>query len=371
MIGTYWAPGRANLIGEHTDYSGGLALPVAIDLGVTIEGEPDLNCILLTSDAFPDVVDLRSDGEGRAMGWGRHVAAVAIELAELGRPPIGLRGSVRSNLPIGAGVSSSAALQVAVATALCGVAAFELDPLELALAAQHAEHRAVGVPCGVLDQMASVLGKAGHAVLIDTQSLTHRLIPFPVQLDLVILYSGFSRSLEDGRYSDRRRELERALACLGGRRPAELSMLEFETIAASLDPIAKRRLRHVVTENERVRKVASILLGDGRETEGRLGELFRQGHDSLRDDFEVSTPQLDLLVDLSYRYGATAARMTGAGFGGSIIALVRHERADLFTTSVLNAYRVQFDAKAVAHLARASDGARTITSPSRPTTPRK
>jgi galactokinase len=178
----FFAPGRVNLIGEHTDYSGGLVLPAAIELGVTVEGEA------------ADGISLRSEQEDHR--FQAYVDAVAVELDALGRPPVGFRGEVRSTLPIGTGLSSSAALEVAVALALCAVADFQLAPLELALAAQRAELRAVGVPCGILDQAASVLGRDGHAVLIDTGSLEHEAIPLPSRLALVVVDSGDPRGLD-------------------------------------------------------------------------------------------------------------------------------------------------------------------------------
>src|SRR5215213_1431898 len=175
---TFWAPGRVNLIGEYTDLVGGLVLPAAVDLGVRVDAAP-AGRISMRSDRSDDTVVLDSDGSGSVHGWGRYVAAVAKELAVLDRPPVGIDAHVTSTLPVAAGLSSSAALEVAVAVALCRVADFELEPMQLALAAQRAEHRAVGVPCGIMDQAAAVLGRAGCAVLIDTGSLEHELVELP------------------------------------------------------------------------------------------------------------------------------------------------------------------------------------------------
>jgi galactokinase len=312
MTRAFWAPGRVNLIGEHTDYTGGLVLPAAIDLGIRIEGEA-AERIRLESDQFEGVVDLDPRG-GQGAGWGRFAGAVAAELDALGRPPVGLAGWVGSNLPVGAGLSSSAALEVAIGSALCAVADFPVEPMALAQAAQRAELRAVGVPCGIMDQSASVLGEEGHAILLDTGTLEHRAIPLPPELALVIVDSGVRHTLAESGYADRRRELEAALAAEG-----------------ELEPLLARRLRHVETENDRVRHVVACL--EAGDT-ARLGPLFRAGHDSLRDDFEVSTPELDLLVDRAYELGAVAARMTGGGFGGSIVALVERGRAEAFAAEV-------------------------------------
>lgn len=279
MTATIRAPGRVNLIGEHTDYSGGLVLPVAIQLGITLTYEP-------------------ADGiELEAPGGQRFVDAVSAELAALGRPAAGLVGRVEADLPQGAGLGSSGAFAVAVALALCDVAEFLLEPLELALACQRAELRAVGVPSGILDQAASLLGRAGSALLLDCGSLEQRWVPLPDDLALLVLDSGERHSLAHSGYGDRRRELEAG------------------------DP---RRVRHVETENERVREtVAALERGDVHA----LGPIFAASQASLRDDYEVSTPTLDALVDAALAAGAFAARMTGGGFGGSVVALAEPARA--------------------------------------------
>ena len=313
-----------NLIGEFTDLTGGLVLPVALDLGIRVDCFPSERT-LLTSDAFQGTSD---DGD-----WGRYAVAVEAELSDLGRAPVGIEGAVHSTLPIDAGLSSSAALEVAVAVALCAVADFELHPLELARATQRAEHRAVGVPSGIMDQAASVLGRAGHAILIDTGTLEFEYIPLPPQLALVIVDSGVSRRLESSAYGERRRELEAG-------HPA--------------------RIRHVTTENRRVSEVAAILREPGRPRLDELGALFAEGHESLRRDFEVTIPELDLLVALAVDAGAVAARMTGGGFGGSIVALVERNRAEILARHVLAEYRNRAGNKGAAFVCEASDGAREL-----------
>jgi galactokinase len=310
----FFAPGRVNLIGEYTDLVGGLVLPAALDLGITLSCEQ------------ADTVTLRTDQPSE--GWERYVDAVERELAACGRPHVGLRGLLTSTLPSGAGLSSSAALEVVCALGLCAVADFALAPLDLAQALRRAEHAAVGVPSGIMDQAASLLGRAGHALLLDTGALAYDYVPIPDELALVIVHSGVDRALAESDYADRKRELEAG------------------------DP---RRLRHVRSENERVLAVAEALRGDDR---GALGELFRAGHESLRVDLEVTTPELDRLVDLAYEHGAVAARMTGGGFGGAIVALVDRSDADRFSASVISAYGI--DARAF--VSEASDGARELQS---------
>jgi galactokinase len=289
------APGRVNLIGEHTDYSGGLVLPIAIDLSVEVQVEPAERITLVSAG---DAVELAPDGGGEPAGWGRYVAAAAEELATLGREPVGIAGVVEADLPQGAGLGSSGALEVAVALALCDVAGFELEPLELALACQRAEQRAVGVPSGILDQAASLLGREGSALLLDCGSLEHRWIDLPEQLAIVVVDSGERHAHEGSGYGDRRRELE-----AGG----------------------PRRVRHVTTENQRVLETVDAL---EREDLPALGALFAASHASLRDDYEVSTPTLDGVVEAALAAGALGARMTGGGFGGSVVVLAEHARAD-------------------------------------------
>ncbi len=279
-MGVSWAPGRVNLIGEHTDYSGGLVLPVAIQLGITLTYEPAGEMALV------------------APGGERFAAAVEQELGALGRPPVGIAGAVESDLPQGAGLGSSGAFEVAVALALCDVAGFELEPLELALACQRAERRAVGVRSGILDQAASLLGRVGSALLLDCGSLEYRWVELPEHLGLVVIDSGERHSLEGSGYGDRRRELEAG------------------------DP---KRLRHVTTENDRVRSAAEALERGDLEA---LGPLFAASHASLREDFEVSTPRLDAVVEAALAAGAIGARLTGGGFGGSVVAVTYRERAD-------------------------------------------
>jgi galactokinase len=330
MSRTFFAPGRVNLIGEHTDYSGGLVLPAALELGITLACEP-AGRIELVSDQGGRI-DVAADGSGEAEGWGRYVAAVAAELAALGRADVGVAGTLASDLPVGAGLSSSAALEVVVALALCAVAELELPTLELALLCQRAEQRAVGVPCGIMDQAASLLGEPGCAVLIDTSTLYHETVPLPDGYVLLIVDSGVAHAHETGGYALRRAELERG------------------------DPA---RVRHVVSENERVRRTVTALRAEPPDL-AAVGELFRAGHESLRDDFEVTTPELDLLVDLAYEHGATAARMTGGGFGGSIVALVAEELAANVAGKVTEAYELRTGIAARSLVTRAAAGAREV-----------
>jgi galactokinase len=354
------APGRVNLIGEHTDYSGGLVLPVALDRGVTLRWRR-APLIRLRSDAFPGTVELAADGSAPPdlPGWGRYAAAVTELLGERGRPPGGIDGVVSSTVPIGAGLSSSAALTVAIGLALCRAADFELPRLELAHVAREAERRAVGVPVGLMDPAASLLGRHGHALLLDCGTEEYRLVPLPPELAVVVLDSGVRRSLEHSGYARRRAELERALPALAGARPSEVSVEAADAAAraAGVDEDARRRLRHVVSENERVRACVRALEQPGGPDRGALGRLFRESHASLRDDFEVSTPELDLLVELARAEGAVAARLTGGGFGGSVVALAGAETADALAEAVAAAYLAQTGLPGAGRVYSTADGA--------------
>ena len=346
-----WAPGRVNLIGEHTDYSGGLVLPIAIQYGIRLAAAPGEREITLVSEGHGKAETVAADGSGAgAEGWARYVQAVAAELDDAGRPAVGLTGTISSDLPSGAGLSSSAALEVALALALCAVADFELDPLELALLCQRAELRAVGVPCGILDQAACLLGSGERAILLDCGSLEHRLVRVPPDAALVIIDSGVTRSLENTAYAERRSQLEHALRSVGHARSANLDA----SVLEGLDDISTRRLRHVVTENERVRRFAAAL--EGGEL-AMAGELLRESHASLRDDYEVSIPELDLLVELAVEAGALGARLLGGGFGGSVLVLAHATHAEEVGDVIAGRYRQRTRAGGEALLVRASPGA--------------
>ena len=346
-----WAPGCVNLIGEHTDYSGGLVLPVATQLGVTLEIHSVAGEVALSSTLVGSAKPFRPDGgKGASTGWARYAEAVAAELAALGRPPVGLVGTISSDLPAGAGLSSSAALEVAVALALCAVADWQLEPLELALACQRAELRAVGVPCGILDQAACVLGREGAAVLLDCWTLEYRLVPVPEAATIVIVDSGVERSLEDTAYAERRTELEAALRAVGADRSTTVELSDL----GGLDTVSKHRLRHVVTENDRVRRFATALESGDLTS---AGKLLLASHASLRDDYEVSIPELDLLVTLAESAGAYGARLLGAGFGGSVLVLVDEEPADVVAREIADEYRHRTGKEGRTLIVHPSDGA--------------
>ena len=341
------APGRVNLIGDHTDYQDGFCLPVAIDREVTVAWRRrDDGRVVAESAALDGAVDLGADGAGDpGPGWVRTVAAVLQVLAELGRAPVGFDAHVTSTIPVGSGLSSSAAFEVAFALAAAHVADLEIHGTQLALAMQEAEHRATGVPCGVMDQMASVHGRAGHAMLLDCRALTVEHVRLPESIDVAVVHSGLPRRLERSAYAQRRAACEAAATRLGV--PA-LRDATADQVAG--DPIA----RHVVSENARVLDAAEALR---RGDDEALGALMLDSHRSLRDDFGVSTPELDLLVDLSVRHGALGARLTGAGFGGCVVLVVASGGGHAVATEVADRYRAATGLRPLAFTVRAVDGA--------------
>jgi galactokinase len=359
-----FAPGRVNLIGEHTDHSDGLVLPVAIGFGTSVRGVPGAR-IRLGSTALPGEVELAADGSSASElpDWGRYAASIAALLQERGRPPVGLEGTISSTVPIGAGLSSSAALTVSVGLALSRAASFELPRIELARMAREAEQRAVGVPCGLMDPAASLLAERGHALLLDCGTEEWRHVPLPSGLSIVVLDSGIRHALEHSDYAARKDELGRALIALGGRRPADVTVPEALSAARELgvDEVGVRRLRHVVSENERVRELVAVLEAPEGVDLQQLGRIMREGHESLRDDYEVSLPELDVLVELACEAGAIGARLTGGGFGGSVVALVAEERAHGLVESVEPAYLARTGLRGVGYVCATADGARDVT----------
>jgi galactokinase len=309
------APGRANLMGEHTDYNDGFVLPVALGMTVTVAGRPTNGKIRLRSIGAREaaVVD-PSDGSGPTTGWGRYVTAVVRVLLEDGLPIRSIEGVIASDLPSGSGLSSSAALEVAVALALLEE---PIDPIRLARVCQRAENVHVGVRCGIMDQMASVASHAGTALLLDCRSLALDRVSVPDGLELLIIDSGQRRSLDDGDYNRRRAECEEAARLLG---VSSLRDVESAEDLRALPPPLDARARHVLTENARTLAAADALRRDDRSA---LGELFAASHASLATDLAVSTPALDTLVELAAATdGVVGSRMTGAGFGGCTINVV-------------------------------------------------
>jgi galactokinase len=347
---TYRAPGRVNLIGDHTDYNEGFVLPLAIDLDCVVRGRlrEDDRVVVRSLDRDGEV-DIAADGTTEPTTvdppWGRYVAGVVRTLAERGRAAAGLDATITSTIPLSAGLSSSAALEVAVGLALCDAAQFELPLLELARACQEAELVATGVPCGIMDQLASLAGSRNRALLIDCRSFEIEHIPLPPRLAVIVIDSGMPRQLVDSAYAERRRACELAAARLG-----VPSLRDATPEQVADDP----RARHVVSENVRVLAAAEALATDDL---ARLGRLLAESHASLRDDFEVSTPELDVLVEKLVEAGALGARLTGAGFGGCVVGLASRDQAAAVVEAAAGRYWAETGHQPRAFVCQAVEGA--------------
>jgi galactokinase len=328
------APGRVNLIGDHTDYNDGFVLPLAIDR----------DCLVAFAPREDERVRVRSlDVADRA--WERFVDGVVAALADRGVAPGGIDAALSSTVPVGSGLSSSSALSVALTLALAAAGGIALEAREAARAALDAEVRATGVPGGLMDQLTALFGRRGHALLIDCRSITVEPIPLPDAYTVLALHSGLPRTLAGSAYAERRRACEVIAARLGvpALRDAALEEVGDEPIA-----------RHVVTENQRVLEFADALrTGDV----DKLGPLLLASHASLRDDYDVSTTELDLAVDLLIEHGAIGARLTGAGFGGCVVALVERHRADDVAAKTMARYRAGTGLDSQAFVVGAVDGA--------------
>ncbi|MGI8872497.1 MAG: galactokinase [Candidatus Limnocylindria bacterium] len=338
------APGRVNLIGEHTDYNQGFVLPAAINLetwiAVARTDRPRAD-VTLAADGQRAAVDLPPT-ERRRGSWIDYVAGVAWSLNEAGLPVSGFRGLLASTLPISAGLSSSAALELASAWALLGDTAPTVDRTQLARLAQRAENEYVGVRCGLMDQFASAQGRPDAALLLDCRSGEFRTVRLPLdEFVLVVLDTRSARRLAASDYNRRRAECEAAVAALAAVEPSVRSLRDvsrplLERHADRLEPVALRRARHVVDENQRVLETAAALeAGDL----AAVGRLFAASHRSLRDLYEVSSPELDALVEIAAATpGVVASRMTGAGFGGCTINLVRRDAVPALALAVSDRY---------------------------------
>jgi galactokinase len=343
------APGRANLIGEHTDYNEGFVLPIALDMNTYVVGRR-FDSVRLASLDEPEVatVDVET-GVGTEEGWGRYVAAVVNALLDAGHYPLGLDGVVASDVPVGAGLSSSAALEVAIATIL----APGLGGLELAKICRRAENHYVGVACGLMDQLTATHGAEGNALLIDCRTNEVQQIPMPESIAVLVIDSADRRDLADSAYNDRVTQCNRAARALGVASLRDATHSDLARLDG--EPLLKRRARHIISENGRVQEAAEALR-DGNLAE--LSELFRASHQSYAEDFEASTQEIDRLVTIADETkGVIGARLTGGGFGGCAVVLVASERARAAAQSILRAYRSNVGLEARAWVTTAGPGA--------------
>jgi galactokinase len=362
VIRIFRAPGRVNLIGEHTDYNGGFVFPAALNLFCEVRARPASGGKLSVSS--------RNLGEQRSWSlaalpdahpsadWSDYVAGVAVELYRLGVNLPSVRLEIDSNVPIGSGLSSSAALEVSVAVALTSLAGAQVPMEQLALACQRAENGFAGMQCGIMDQFVSAFGKAGHAILIDCRSLQHSAVPVPPGLQLLIVNSMVRHELSSSEYNTRRRECEQAVEILG--RPLrDITAEEWPPLEGNLPEPLRRRARHVVTEDARVLRFVEACRA---KNTAAMGRLMAESHRSMRDDYQITCHEVDYLVEAAAALpGVVGARMTGGGFGGCTVNLVRQDAVESFQQTMVPRYQERFGITPDIYACRTADGARELT----------
>lgn len=354
------APGRVNLIGDHTDYNDGFVLPMAIDRTITIALTPrDDRRVLIHSLDFDEPIDFDLDDIQRAENSpAEYVKGVAWALGLAGYPLTGWTGVMQGDIPIGAGLSSSAALELAVARAFAAVSGFAWDAVRMALIAQQAENEWVGMKCGIMDQLISATGESGHAVMIDCRTLALSPAPLPPGTAVVVLDTNTRRGLVDSQYNVRREQCEAAAQFFGVEKLRDVTPEQIAEQPAGLDDVVYRRARHIVTENQRVLDAHEAMRSGDADT---VGDLMNLSHASLRDDFEVSADGLNIIVrSAQAAIGCYGARMTGAGFGGCACALVVAEAVEAFCAEVSAAYFAQTDIQPSLYVCQPSDGAQVL-----------
>jgi galactokinase len=354
------APGRVNLIGEHTDYNDGFVLPMAINRAVWIALRPrDDRRVVLHSLNFDEATTIDLDALANDdEGWVEYVKGVAYVLQSQSHALRGWEGVVAGDVPIGAGLSSSAAVEMATARAFSAMSDLPWDPPAMARVGQRAENEWVGVNCGIMDQMISAAGRRDHALLIDCRSLETTQVPIPAGTVVVILDTATRRGLVESAYNERRAQCEAVAAHFGVPALRDLASTTLASRANELDPVALRRARHVITDSERTLRAADAMTrGDAAE----MGVLMNQSHASYRDDFEASRPEVDAMVLLAQSHPACfGARLTGGGFGGCAVALVRAEGAEAFAAEVSREYEAATGLHPQVYICTATDGAAIV-----------
>ena len=354
------APGRVNLIGEHTDYNDGFVLPLAIDRAVWIAlRRRDDRRVVVHSVDYDKTAEFLLDALSReAATWIEYLKGVAWSLQDAGCALVGWEGVLVGDVPLGAGLSSSAALEMATARAFAAASDLLWNPTAMAKLGQQAENRWVGVNCGIMDQLISSAGKADHALLIDCRSLEVRPVPVPPGAAVVVLDTATRRGLVDSAYNQRRAQCEAAAKFFGVPALRDVTADRFQLSAGKLDPVTRRRARHVIAENDRTLRAAEAMRrGDAAE----LGRLMNGSHESLRDDYEVSSDALNAMAECAAAHPAChGARMTGAGFGGCAVALIHAEAVPDFVDRTSDAYRRKTAHIPAVYVCRATNGAEVV-----------
>lgn len=362
--GAYFAPGRVNLIGEHTDYNDGFVFPCALEFGTYIATAlRDDNIIRVCAGNFDNEVnewalttDLQVDPNCL---WSNYLRGVSSILLARGCTLKGLDIYIEGDVPRGAGLSSSASLSVAFTKALSDINGLGLEVSDIARISQMAENDFAGCSCGIMDQLASAGGKEGQALLLDCQDLSFGLISIPDNLDILIIDSRVERNLVGSEYNDRRADCERAASTLGASTLRETDLQALESKRGELDEMAYRRARHVLTENERTRRCAEALKTNDMAT---VAETMHSSHISMRDDFEITVPAIDFIVETveSLLDQDGGVRMTGGGFGGCVVALVPNDKASAIETEVKAQYVKKFAKEPNVYHCKAKEGARVL-----------
>lgn len=353
------APGRVNLIGEHTDYNDGFVLPCAIDRDTVVAAGPAgdgmLRAVAADFDHAIDRSPLSASFARAPHAWADYVRAVSCVLAEDGVALPGARLAIAGDVPLGSGLSSSAALEIAVGEALAALAGAAIDPTRLAQLAQQAENAHVGTQCGIMDQLIATRAREGHALLIDCRSLDCTPVALPEGVAVVIAHSGVRHAHAEGEYNHRRQQCEAAAAHYGVKALRDLDPATLEAKRQGLDDVPFRRARHVVTENARTRSAETALAAGNLE---EMGDLMRASHASMRHDFEITVEAIDRLAGIMNAAIGTegGARMTGGGFGGCVVGLVAQDRSDGVLAAIARDYRDAAGAEADVFLCRASAG---------------
>ncbi len=359
----FQAPGRVNLIGEHTDYNDGFVLPIAIPFRTSVTVTPEsARKVRLYSGTLSNRAefDLDDPHPNPSKHWSDYVRGVAVMIQQKGIRLCGANLEITSNLPPGGGLSSSAAIEVSSALAFLANSGASLDLLEIAQLAQKAENEFVGARCGIMDQFTSCFGRKDRALLLDCRSLQAEYLPLPEKVALVVCNTMVHHSLATNEYNLRRSQCEQAVSILslvvpGIRALRDVSVQQLEQNAGQLDPLLYRRGRHVVYENQRTLDAAQALQSADLK---RFGELMVESHRSLRDDYEVSSPELDLMCEIQTQLpGVYGARMTGGGFGGCTVAIVDSTQVDNFSAEVSRRYREHTGIKCEIYVCTAADGA--------------
>jgi len=353
------APGRVNLIGEHTDYNDGFVLPLAIDRAIWIALNPRMDRrVYVHSLDFNHPVEFHLNNLSHQEGWGEYVTGMAWALQKAGYILNGWEGVLAGDVPVGAGLSSSAALELAVARAFYAVSIWDWNGVEIAKLAQLNENEWLGVKTGIMDQMISANGQAGNALLIDCRSLELTPVKLPAKTGVVILDTSTRRGLVDSTYNERVAQCQAAAQFFGVKALRDVSWELFQTTGRGLSNLPYHRARHVITENKRTLEAVAAMKA---EDASMLGDLMNASHESLRDDYEVSSDALNIMVSIAQaQNGCLGARMTGAGFGGCAVALVVQEKVHDFAVQTAASYKIKTGLNPHVYICEAANGAETV-----------